>query len=85
MTNSTICCRFSQHKGALNRKDKSNALWEHAFLYHKGNDMKIKDFEFEILKYCYNNKHTAIYENQFINSLKPKINRKFEMSTFNYM
>ena len=82
MTNSTICCRFLQHKGAYNRKDKNNALWEHTLRHHIANDMNFKDIDFTILKYCINNKQTAIYESHYITCLKPKINRKFELSTY---
>jgi len=86
MTNGCICFRHNQHKQAFNRKDRNNALVEHALKNHRNVRMDFNnDFKFEVLHKCTNNKLTAIRESLVIESLKPGLNRKHEKVSYDFI
>ena len=85
MTNSTICKRFNQHKTAIKKGEKSNAMIEHFAKDHCNKKCNMTDIYFEILEKCDNNKLTAIKESLYIEKLKPEINRKQEYTIFDFI
>ena len=85
MTNGCICFRHGQHKTAFNNKDKNNALVEHALKNHRNVRMVFDDYKFDVLHKCPNNKLTAIKESLSIETIKPKINRKHEKVSYDFI
>ena len=72
--------RFSEHKRAILKQQNTSALAEHN---HNGpKNSSIQDFNLEILDRCNDPLDTRLTEARFIKRLRPKINRKEEMTAF---
>ena len=85
MTNNIICTRYLQHKNAINRIDKKNALVDHLKKKHSNVKVSNNQYSFEILEKCRNMFNTAVVESKFIENMKPAINRKFELNHSRFM
>ena len=69
----------------INRKDDKNALVDHFKKKHSHIKVSISQYSFEILEKCRNKFNTAVVESKFIESMKPSINRKFELNHSKFM
>ena len=73
--------RYREHASSLRMKNTNSALSEHSKTDH-GNNMSIDDFRIEIMKKCNSPVATRIMEAQLIESQRPQINRKNEITSW---
>ena len=76
----TFKMRYREHKYGISKKDTKNALAQHSISH--GDRTDIGDFDIKILSKKNNTRDTTIEECRFIDALKPKINRKHEMTQY---
>jgi hypothetical protein len=79
-TSRTIGIRFSEHVRALKKKDQNNPIVEHFLNHHFNFNFSIENISLNILARESNPLRTSICESQYISSLQPEMNRKFERS-----
>ena len=71
--------RFYEHRRAIASGSSMSALAEHV---HERNDLTILDFDLDILEKCGDPLETRLAEARWINTLKPALNRKHELTVF---
>jgi len=77
-TNRTFSARYAEHERSIRYGDMKSALSQHIRSKHNNVAMTIKDFYVEIIDHQNNPVRTRISEANFIDFLKPTLNRKHE-------
>ena len=72
--------RFDEHKRSLKARDNKSALAEHLIKDHPDIDSDLQNFQLCVLAKLRTPVETRIKEAQFIDRLRPKLNRKLEMA-----
>ena len=72
--------RFDEHKRSLKARDNKSALAEHLIKDHPDIDSDLQNFQICVLAKLRTPVETRIKEAQFIDRLRPKLNRKLEMA-----
>jgi len=75
--------RYQQHSKSVENKDGKSALSAHMISDHSELDHNISNFKLKILSIHKDSLDTALSESIAIQKLKPTLNRKFELNSYN--
>ena len=82
-TNRPFKFRYCEHSRAIKKFDRSSALTEHLQKHHaKLVNKSISDFKLQVIDKCADPVTTRVTEARYIRLLRPKINRKHELTEF---
>ena len=73
--------RYKEHASSINKSNSISALAHHNTTKHRGSSTNIDNFDISILKQCNDPINANLAEGIYINTLKPKINRKHEQQS----
>ena len=76
-TSRMFSLRFKEHMRSLDKKDKISALSQHVLEVHNNLQGQVS-FKIDIIKQCFTPLETRLTESQFIDRLRPTLNRQHE-------
>ena len=81
-TNRPFYKRYNEHRRDLDNKNKRNALYEHGLKNHDICDINMSNFDLDIIDRSKSAIDCRLTEARLIKTLRPPINRKYELPQF---